>query len=45
MPPVPFFDVTTLDPSRVLAAHHAAIYQVNPHRYEFENARRHPAPG
>jgi 3-hydroxyacyl-[acyl-carrier-protein] dehydratase len=35
MPPERLFDVTTLDQSKVLADR-AAIYQVNPHRYEFE---------
>jgi 3-hydroxyacyl-[acyl-carrier-protein] dehydratase len=35
MPPESFFDISTLDQSKVLADH-AAIYRVNPHRYEFE---------
>jgi 3-hydroxyacyl-[acyl-carrier-protein] dehydratase len=35
MPPEPLFDISKLDPSKVLVDH-AGIYQVNPHRYEFE---------
>ena len=35
MPREAYFDVSTLDPSKVVADR-AAIYAVNPHRYEFE---------
>ncbi|MFP4105945.1 MAG: 3-hydroxyacyl-ACP dehydratase FabZ family protein [Phycisphaerae bacterium] len=35
MPPQPLFDVNTLDQNDILATKEE-IYQVNPHRYEFE---------
>jgi 3-hydroxyacyl-[acyl-carrier-protein] dehydratase len=35
MPPEPLFDISKLDQSKVVVDH-AAIYRVNPHRYEFE---------
>jgi 3-hydroxyacyl-[acyl-carrier-protein] dehydratase len=35
MPPEPFVDISTIDPSKVLVDHQG-VYRVNPHRYEFE---------
>ena len=35
MPPQPIIDITTFDTSKIIVDH-AGVYQVNPHRYEFE---------
>ena len=35
MPPEPFYDLSRLDQSKLLATHEQ-IRQINPHRYEFE---------
>jgi 3-hydroxyacyl-[acyl-carrier-protein] dehydratase len=35
MPPRPLFDLSRIDPKRV-AIDRAGVYQVNPHRYEFQ---------